>query len=162
MSRIPANITLTLMTIALLSSGDIKASAESSESGAADATRETIEQLEHEINAAILGRDEAALNRLYSDDYTSGGARILTKTEHIDLMVANIPLKTQTIDSMSVKLYGDAAVVTGLATSEWLSPEGAGTKSFRWVNVWIHGKSGWQVVNSHSTIVALDSSEQGC
>ena len=162
MSRTPVSITLILLMTALLPSGDIGASTVSSGSTNAEATRESIEQLEHRFNEAILSQDRAALKRLLSDDYTSGGSQVLTKSELIDQIVTVIPPKTQTIDSMSVKLYGDTAVVTGLATAEWLSPEGAGTKSFRWVNVWVHGMNGWRIVFGQSTIVALDSSRDGC
>ncbi|MBC8426543.1 nuclear transport factor 2 family protein [bacterium] len=162
MSRTPVSITLILLMTALLPSGDIGASTVSSGSTNAEATRESIEQLEHRFNEAILSQDRAALKRLLSDDYTSGGSQVLTKSELIDQIVTVIPPKTQTIDSMSVKLYGDTAVVTGLATAEWLSPEGAGTKSFRWVNVWVHGMNGWRIVFGQSTIVALDSSMDGC
>ena len=67
-----------------------------------------------------------------------------------------IPPKTQSLDSMSVRLYGDTAVVTGFATADWISPAGVERKSFNWVNVWVQGKNGWQVVYSQSTIVLSD------
>ncbi len=146
MIRKPASVTLILLMTILFMCDDVKASTDSAKSGIAEATRETIEQLEHELNGAILSRDKAALNRLLAHDFTSGGNRILMKTEHIDMIVSVIPPKTQTIDSMSVRLYEDTAVVTGLATGEWLSPAGAEKKSFRWVNVWVRGTSGWRTV----------------
>ncbi len=162
MIRKPASVTLILLITVLLLCDDVEASTNSSESGTAGATRETIKQLEHELNDAILSRDKAALNRLLADDYTVGGNRILTKTEHIDMIVSVIPPKSQTIDSMSVRLYEGTAVVTGIASAEWLSPAGAESKTFRWVNVWVHGKSGWQVVYSQSTTMAIDSSQSDC
>jgi len=161
MSRTPTIVTLITVMIALLSYGDIEASTDSSDHEIAAATRETIAQHEHEFNDAILDRDEAALNRLLADDYTSGGNWTRTKTEHIDQIVTTIPPKTQTIDSMSMRLYGDTAIVTGLVTADLLSPEGAETKTFRRVNVWVRGANGWQIVYQ-STVVVFDSSMSDC
>lgn len=150
MSRIPLTITLILAISALLIWEDAKAAGEG---GASDKTRQTIEQLENEFHRAILGQDKAALNRLLSDDCTTGDDQVLTKTEHIDqIMSANQP-KSQTHDSISVKLYGDTAVVTGLTTTEWPSPASMSTERSRWVNVWVNGENGWQVVYIQSTWV---------
>jgi len=154
MSRKTASITLILAITALLFSDDIKA---------ATATQEIIEQLENELNAAIMDQDEAALNRLLAAEYTTDGIQTLTKSEQISQIMSSIPPRTQTIDSMSVKLHGDTAVVSGVETAEWLNPAGMRSNSYSWVNVWVHGENGWQVVFSQSVNVGPPGmSGDGC
>lgn len=157
MKRIPLNITLILAISALLIWEDAKAAGEG---GAADTTRETIEQLENEFHKAILDQDKATLNRLLSDDCTTGNDQVLTKTQHIDQIMNTNPPKSHTLDSISVKLYGDTAVVTGLSTTEWPSPANRSMDKSRWVNVWAHGEHGWQVVYIQST--RLGWPDDGC
>ena len=159
MSRKLASVTFILVMTALFVGDDVRAFAESSAGGAAETSRETIEKLEHEFNQAILGRDEAALRRFLSDDCTTGGTMALAKSEYIDQIVTNAPPKRQTLDSISIKLYGNTAVVTGLATAEWVSPAGAWADSLRRVHVWVNGENGWQVVYLQSTVVL---SGDGC
>jgi len=156
MNRTPAIFSLILLMTALVVCDDLEAATASSESGNAEATRESVEQLVRQFNDAILNQDQAALNGFISSDFASGGDRILTKPEYVDQIVTNAPPKTQSIDSMSVTLYGDTAVVTGIATAEWVSPARIEMKSFRWVNVWHLGENGWQVVYSQSTLVMSD------
>lgn len=154
MNRTPAAVPQLLLTIALLACAP-----PASASGGGDAIRETIERLEHDLNAAVLTRDRVALERFFADDYTTGGVQVLAKAEQIDRIVSALPPKARTIDEMSVRLYGDTAVVTGLTTVEWLSPEGAGKETSRWVNVWVRGERGWRVVHGESILVMTDA---GC
>ena len=153
MTRTPATISLVLLLSALFLCGDVNAVIEDSESGVVD----TVEELVHQLNSAILSQDQATLDKLIAADFTSGGTEILAKREYIEQMMTTIPPKAQLIDSMSVKLYGDTAVVTGLATAHWVSPAGAKTSSVNWVNVWVRGENGWQVVHSQVTNVPSDT-----
>ncbi len=153
MIRTPAGLALIPALALLFVCGDLCA---------AETDRDALERLEHEFNAAVLARDAAALDRLLDDDYVTGGIRVLGKSDQIELITASIPPKTQTIDSMDVRLHGDTAVVTGLATAGWATPAGAGTRTFRWVNVWIRGDEGWRAVYGQTTDVSLSSSKDGC
>lgn len=161
MSRKPANAALIFVITALFMCSDIMAATVGSDSEIAESTRETLEQLEYELNHAILSKDKAALDRFLSDDCTTGGNVVLSKSEHIDQIMTTSPPKSQTLDSISVKIYGDTAVVTGLATAEMLSPAGAWSDTIRRVNVWVHGENGWQVVYIQSTKVGLFPAD-GC
>jgi ketosteroid isomerase-like protein len=156
MSRKPASLTMIFVISALLMSGGIKASANSD---TAEMTRETIEQLELEFNNAMMGKDKEALNRLISDDCTAIDIMVFTKPLYIEQIMTNRPPKAQTLDSMSVKLYGDTAVVTMVATAEMLSPAGAWSDTIRRVNVWILAEGEWKIVSTQSTILP---SADGC
>lgn len=157
MTRTPISITLILAISALLIWEDAKAG---TEGGTAESTRETIEQLEKEFHKAIMDQDKATLNRLLSNDCTTGDTQVLTKAQHIDQIMNTNPPKSQAHDSISVKLYGDSAVVTGLSTTEWPSPANMSIEKSRWVNVWVHGEHGWQVVYIQSTRVGWPA--DGC
>jgi ketosteroid isomerase-like protein len=154
MTRRTKGAALLLTAIAILSHGSPAAAADGP-------ARDAVMQLEREFNDAVLSRDEAALDRLLADDFSSGGQEVFDKRERIERIVSGIPPKAVKVDEMSVRLYGDSAVATGLTTSEWLSPEGAGTRTHRWSNVWVRGESGWRIVHSVSTEVMLGSGE-GC
>jgi hypothetical protein len=156
MNRTPVSMMMLFLMTTLLLCGNASAL---TVTDTEESIRETIGQLENDFNAAILAKDQSALKRILSDDYAFGSSPNLSKTEHIDQIVSAVSPNTQTIDSMTVKLYGETAVVTGISTASWLSPKGFESKSFRWVNVWVQDESGWHVVYNQSTVVVNDSME---
>src|SRR5436309_3280441 len=73
-------------------------------------------QLERDWGTANLKKDVALLNRILSEDFTAVNIRGKAETKAETL--SNLGDKTSTITSwvdsnMKVRLYGDAAVVTG-------------------------------------------------
>jgi ketosteroid isomerase-like protein len=62
-------------------------------------------------------------------------------------------IESSTIDELSVRSFGDAAVVTGrtIATTGGASPE---TVRLRFTDVFIRRAGRWQVVASHATGIA--------
>ena len=162
MNRTASLFLVSTLTVALLLGTVVTVSATNADAESDEAVRESIEQLEQQYHDAVMKRDGRSLDRLLSADFTIEGNQALARAEFLDQVQGTIPPKAQTIDSMSVKLHGKTAVVTGVATSEWVSPAGARTDSFRWVNVWVRGDDGWQVLYSQTNTLGKGMPGDGC
>ena len=75
---------------------------------------------------------------------------VITKPQALQLCTdPQAPIETATIDELSVRSFGDAAVVTGrtIATTGGANPETVN----RFTDVFIRRGGRWQIVASHAT-----------
>jgi ketosteroid isomerase-like protein len=81
---------------------------------ASDDPAARIIQTEHEIAAAIVARDIAALDHMHAADFTyiEGTGRVLNKAETLR-SYDSTRFRQLTYDDLNVRVYGDTAVVTG-------------------------------------------------
>jgi hypothetical protein len=110
--------------------------------------------LTDEYNRAILARDKATLQRLLAEDFKFGREILVSKNNHIrDIVNATNAPDKQTVDTWGAQIYGDTAIVTGIATATRKSttPKDSYVVKFRWVNVWVKRNGAWQVVYNQST-----------
>ena len=85
-----------------------------------------IRKLEEERNVAIVRGDAAVLERLTSDDYTFVTLRgeMRTKAEIVrDFRFGAAKYQSRTISDLRIRVYGDAAVVTGRAVQKGAKTE---------------------------------------
>ena len=78
--------------------------------------QEEIKKLEEERNRAILKGDFAAIDRMTSEDYTFVTLRgeMRTKAEIVNgFKSGSFQYQSREISDLNVRVYGDAAVVTG-------------------------------------------------
>ena len=78
--------------------------------------QQEIKKLEEERNQAILKGDFAVIERMTSDDYTFVTLRgeMRTKAEIVSgFKSGSFKYQSRTISDLNVRVYGDAAVVTG-------------------------------------------------
>jgi hypothetical protein len=76
-------------------------------------------KLEQASLDASLKKDRAALERLLADDYvyTHSNGVVQTRAQEIaETMSGDLKLTSNSITDMTVRVFGDAAVVTGLGT----------------------------------------------
>src|SRR5262245_424813 len=101
-----------LLVLVFLGASNLAAQAQGSKD------EQALIQIERDWCAAALKQDQAALGRILADDYTSVGARGIasTKAEDVAGLKTNPPVTTCVDTEVKVRVYGDAAVVTGLAT----------------------------------------------
>lgn len=125
---------------------------------AQQSTEQQVLQLERDWCTAQLKKDAALLGRILADDYAGVTSRSITETKADAL--AGLNDKTSTITScvdsnMKARVYGDAAVVTGLATRSG-TVKGAAFKDrqFLWTDTFIRKDGRWQCVASQSTLIA--------
>ncbi len=127
-----------------------------------DAKRE-IAALEAQLNAAIVMADQQFFDRVFADDFThtnhAGVFRTKAQWMANHKFGAEQPAKstydTFDVDDLSVRVYGNTAVVTGRSTPRGRdSKGGAITGRYRFIRVWVKRQGHWQVVAFQGTRVA--------
>jgi ketosteroid isomerase-like protein len=114
-----------------------------------------------ELAAAMLARDEEALDRIYSDDYLLTNRRGLTRTkeERIGLITSGELryLELGQESGMTMVFYGNVAVVRGrISSAEYMRDgETRQTGPRRFTAIWVYEEGRWQqVARQHTAVVA--------
>src|SRR5262245_60564532 len=112
-------------------------------------------KLEQVYDDAYLKQDKAGLERLLADDYMyihSNGTLTNRTTEIAEVTSGGLKWTGSRLDSQSVRVYGDMAVVTGVQT---LTGTGKGYVSGarRYTNIWLRRNGRWQTVGGQSTLL---------
>jgi ketosteroid isomerase-like protein len=114
-------------------------------------------QIERDWCAAITKKDSAFLARVLADEYTSvgSGGGTSTKASALANLKSADPLSSCVNTNFKVRVYGDAAVVTGLSTQSGTS-KGVAFKDRQvlWTDTFIRKDGRWQCVAGQSTLVA--------
>lgn len=115
-------------------------------------------QLERDWCTALLKRDTSLLDRILASDYTGVGSRGSTETKSEAL--ASLKDMTSAVDAcvdtnFKVRVFGDAAVVTAMATRSG-TYKGAAYKDRQslYTDIFVLRDGRWQCVASHATLVA--------
>ena len=112
------------------------------------ATVALIRQLEQQRIDAGLRKDIAALSDSTADDYLqidlAGNVRD-KPTQMRRLASSEVSLRSNTLDDMVVRVYGETAVVTGRATASG-TIRGEPYPQFRYTRVYVKRGGRWQVV----------------
>jgi ketosteroid isomerase-like protein len=115
-------------------------------------------QLERDWCTATTKRDAALLGRILADDFTGVTNRGVVQTK-ADALAGLKDQKSGTdacVDKdMKVRVYGDAAVVTGLGTrSGTFEGQPFKDRQFLWTDTFVKKDGRWQCVASQGTVVA--------
>jgi ketosteroid isomerase-like protein len=119
----------------------------------ADTTR--LEEIQRELATAWVARDRATIERLIAPDWTVThveGQR-LTRPEVFRMMFetdAN-QMEPSTVDEIDVRLFGDAAVVTGRTHARGSLSGVPYDMRLRFTDVFVRRSDQWQAVASHAT-----------
>jgi uncharacterized protein (TIGR02246 family) len=112
--------------------------------------------LENRISHAVMTRDAAEMNKLFASDYTSVGVsgRIRSRAEVIEAYSnGRLALSASQTDKMSVRQYGDIAVVVGFVT---VSGTDGGTNisgRYAFTRVYKQDSGEWRAVTFQATLV---------
>lgn len=105
-----------------------------------------------DLQAALGKNDVAALEKIYSDDYTfvSAEGEVQTKAERLAGMKSgDLKIESISFDDTKIRMYGDSAVVTAKttvkSTTKGKDTSGTSTASI----VFAKTKDGWRVVHGH-------------
>jgi ketosteroid isomerase-like protein len=122
---------------------------------------EELLRLDREWNEAYPRLDSAALGRIIADDWVcvdAAGLRI-TKRQLLERVSAaeSFP-PSHEFDETDLRLFGDAAVVTGRLSFDAPDDEGGGLVRARQRYTRVYAKRGgrWQAVATHVTVVKGD------
>ena len=126
------------------------------EQGAARDLRKIVEQairkLDNERIQAQIHADAAALERIYAEDFIGVGpsGTVRTKPQVIaDFTSGNLRFQSITTDDVRVRVYGNAAVETGLSTMNGQDKGKAVPHDTRFTRVWVKQRGRWRLVANH-------------
>jgi ketosteroid isomerase-like protein len=125
--------------------------------GQGGTVEQSIKASTEQLNQAALKGDAATYDKLLADDYISinvlGGTS--TKAQILENMKSG-KAKFDAIEVLDskVRVYGDAALVIGLANVKGRSGDTDISGQYRSVRVWIKQKGQWKTVSFQATRVA--------
>lgn len=117
--------------------------------GTAELTR-----LEDVWNEAHRRGDADALDRLWADDFVAAvpGMRAFTRAEALDMVrSARIRFERYETSDLHVRLYGEAAVVTGRLRRTRTTTAGTTDDSWLFTKVYVRLEGRWKVVAFHAS-----------
>jgi ketosteroid isomerase-like protein len=126
-------------------------------SAADDAAAAQVKGAEEARFQAMVKGDQAALDRLLAADltYTHSSGKLETKQELMALIKeGRYQYRSFTPREMKVRVYGETAVVTGLAEVEVTTDGKPLALKLRYTNVHLRKDGRWQLVAWESTRVA--------
>ena len=113
--------------------------------------------LESAWNHAEQSKDATALNQLLSESlvYVDYDGTLLSKKEFLENTLHNNVAQEQiNNDGMTVHVYGNAAVVTGLYRDKGIEKGKPFLRRGRFTDTWVNQNGAWQCVASQSTLIA--------
>jgi ketosteroid isomerase-like protein len=121
-----------------------------------DAETEVLKKLNLEWMNAYTKRDTAFLERYMSDDYvgTFPDGTVHDKKSEIEAVMSGaVAITEMTPSEMKVRVYRDAAVMTGQSTIKARVNDQNVSDQFRFTDVWIKFGEHWRAVASQVTRV---------
>ena len=143
----PRTVPVLLAVIVVLSAA-LYAERVSPQSATRDALGE-IRELERAFSQAIFRGDVVAFDNMTSDDYTviSDSGDLLTKQETLEwLAKRKAEYRYLEKDDLNIRVYGDAAVVTGRSVQTRLEHGKDYNGAYRFTEVYIRQKGRWLAV----------------
>ena len=113
---------------------------------------QAIRKLDNERIQAQIHADAAALERIYADDFIGVGpsGTVRTKPQVIsDFTSGDLKFQSITTDDVQVRVYGNAAVETGLSTMNGQDKGKTVPRDTRFTRVWIKQQGQWRLVANH-------------
>jgi ketosteroid isomerase-like protein len=116
--------------------------------------------LESKMAQAWVQRDAQTLEQILADDYTLAGTgdALIGKGQYL-AGIANPQFRTTSaiVDDLRIRVYGDAAVVTGRATYQgWSKKHGRYVRRFRFTDTFVRLGSTWKCVATHASGLASE------
>ena len=123
----------------------------------AQSVEQQLTKLENDWAKATITKDYAVLDRVISDDYTSSGdpdGSVSTKAQEIaSLKSGETVISSFKYADLKIRVYGNAAVVTGLQTFAIKNKGKDVGGTFRFTDTWVKKGDTWQCVVEQSSKV---------
>jgi ketosteroid isomerase-like protein len=113
---------------------------------------EEIKKIDRERIQAQVGADAVALDRIYADDFIGVGpsGTLRTKKDVLsDFKSGSLKFQSITTDDVWIRVYGNAAVETGLSTMKGQDAAKVVPEENRFTRVWIKQGGRWRLVANH-------------
>jgi ketosteroid isomerase-like protein len=116
-------------------------------------------RLENNWNEAIVKHDWAFFDQILAEDYisTNFDGSVGTKADFLEFLKSGESVMASSIvDDMKVRIYGEAAVVTGRVTTVKELYQGKDLSGrYRWTDTWVKDYLGhWKCVAEHVSRIA--------
>lgn len=128
------------------------------QSARAQSGRKRVEEELRLLNAAVsemqVRKDVVAANRLLADDYVflQADGKVSNKAQNIAVLGdPAFVCESLTTDGVEVRVYGDAAVITGRVVFRATYKGQDGSGEFLYTDVWVKRQGRWQNVVSQAT-----------
>ena len=123
-------------------------------SGPANA-EQALRDIEHQWTEAFKNRDKDALNRILDDRFffTDDKGQVFSKTQYIDAAIQAIKVESYSLDDMTVRVFGDAAVVAGRWAGKLTIDGKDASGAFRYTDTFVKRLGRWRVIASQETRV---------
>ena len=121
---------------------------------AVGATADDIDQLDQQWAQAIINGDMRAFDALNANEffYNRRGGDSFSKAEYIAFLTSgDVKVKKAAREDVSIRIYGDTAVVTGIQHVD-VNLKGEDRRvDIRYLHVWVNGPGGWRLVARQAT-----------
>jgi ketosteroid isomerase-like protein len=115
---------------------------------------QTLMQMERDWGAAEIKKDYAAVERILADDWVGidYSGNIVDKAQAIeDLKSGTSALTSEELGPMTVRVFGNTAVVTGSDDEKSIDRGKDSSGKYVWTDVFVLRNGRWQAVASQST-----------
>lgn len=122
--------------------------------GASDKVKEALMRTEQALLDSLLKGDSAPFETTMADSFVFIAPDGTTQQRDewlADLTNGNLKIASSTNDDMSVRLYGDAAVVTYRSTDKGTYKGTDISGQYRWTDVFIKQRGQWRIVSTQGT-----------
>jgi len=123
----------------------------------AENVEQELVKLENEWADALVKHDWAFLERILADDLmvTDPEGNVSTKAQEVAFLKSGVYTVTSCVHhELRVRVYGNAAVVTGRSTVKEIYKGKEYTSQARWTDTWVKLAGQWQCVAGHSSEIA--------
>lgn len=116
-------------------------------------TETTVAEIEKQRFAALVSKDFGYLEKVLAEDlfYCHSNGLIDTKTSFIQsIKDGKLTYQEMNVEELKVRIYGKTAVITGVCGAKVLSNGQQLNTRFRFTDVYVKNKVGWQMVSWQS------------
>ena len=146
-----------LLIVGLLLLALLKEAAPTARAGENDDVKALLD-LESKMARAWVQQDAQTLGQILADDYTLAGTgdALIGKDQYVaGLNNPEFRTTSAMVNDLRIRVYGDAAVVTGRATYRgWSKKRGRYVRRFRFTDTFVRRESTWKCVATHASGLA--------
>jgi ketosteroid isomerase-like protein len=122
----------------------------------AQSAEEALKKLETDWGNALVKKDFTTLEKVASSDWTwiDPEGTVWSKTQSLAVLKSGEDVVSSfVLSDMTVRVYGNAAVVTGVTTSKETLKGKDVSGTYRFTDTWVKRGASWQCVATHSSKV---------
>lgn len=141
-----------VMAVAIALSAAIVSGQEGAKTDQGRSVEQVIRKLDNERIQAQIHADAVALERIYAEDFIGVGpsGMVRTKPQVIaDFTSGDLRFQSITAEDVRVRVYGNAAVETGISTMNGQDKGRSVPRDTRFTRVWIKQQGHWRLVANH-------------